>query len=331
MRKLKICGQGVVEFIDVPEPIPGPREVIVKTVASAICGSEMGAYRGGGRSNGNQGHEAAGIVVAVGSNDLPLKVGQRVGVSAVAACENPECTICRSGKYTWCEHRRSYSNMHAEKFVIAANACHVLPDDMPWDVAVLLCGDGLGVPFHTSKKIPGSPKTVAIFGAGPIGLGNILMQKYLGRTLIAVDKSTFRLDQAKALGAEHVLNPDECDVSAEIRKLTDGGADVCIEAAGRPETVLGCFDAVRTAGMVVFNGEQSVLPLSPSEHFIRRDIMAVGSWFFHYCEYDEMLALWRNGLNLNALISDHRRYMDAPQAFRDFAAGKTAKVILEYN
>jgi len=331
MRNLKMCGNGVAEFMEVPEPIPGTGEVLIKTVASAICGSELGTYRNAGKPNGNSGHEAAGIVVALGDGDIPLKIGQRVGVSAVAGCGKPDCPQCSAGRYTWCENYKGYSNMHAEKFLAAANACHLLPDDLPWDIAVLISGDGLGVPYHSAGKIPAGTRTIAVFGTGPVGLGNILLQKYLGRTLIAVDKSPFRLHLAKQLGADYVLNPDEGDVVEQVKKITGGGADVCIEAAGRPETALNCFAAVRTAGTVIFNGEQPALELSPSEHFIRRDITATGSWFYHFCEFKGMLDLWRNGLNVASLISDHRKYADAPQAFKDFAAGKTAKVILEYD
>ncbi|MFA6931381.1 MAG: zinc-binding dehydrogenase [Lentisphaeria bacterium] len=331
MRNLKMCGNSVAEFVEVPEPVPGAGEVLVKTVATAICGSEMGPYRNAGKLNGNSGHEAVGIVAALGKGDIPLKIGQRVGVSAIAGCGDPNCPQCSAGRYTWCANHKGYSNMHAEKFLIAANACHLLPDDLPWDVAVLISGDGLGVAYHSSSKIPAGTKIIAVFGAGPVGLGNILLQKYLGRTLIAVDKSTYRLHLAKQLGAEYVLNPDECDVVQEVKKITDGGADVCIEAAGRPETALNCFAAVRTAGTVLFNGEQPAIPLSPSEHFIRRDITAVGSWFYHFCEFGQMLELWRKGLKVTAIISDYRKYADAPQAFKDFAAGKTAKVILEYD
>jgi threonine dehydrogenase-like Zn-dependent dehydrogenase len=330
MRKLKMCGNSIVEFMDVPDPVPGPGEIIVKTAVTAICGSEMGAYRKTGR-DGNGGHEAAGIVAVLGQGDIPLKAGQRVGVSAVAGCGEPNCPQCSAGRYTWCENRKGYSNMHAEKFVVAANACHVLPDDLPWDAAVLISGDGLGVPYHTSVNIPADTKLIAIFGAGPIGLGNILLQKYLGRTIIAVDKSEFRLEQAKQLGAEYLLNPDECDVVREIKKITAGGADVCIEAAGRPETAFNCFAAVRTGGTVIFNGEQPAIPLSPSEHFIRRDITAKGCWFYHFREYDQMLDLWRKDLNVTSLISDRCKFADAPQAFKDFSDGKTAKVILEYD
>ena len=95
-----------------------------------------------------------------------------------------------------------YGHFHAERVLIAAHGCHPLPDDVSWDVGVLISGDGLGVPYHTSRRLL-SPdiQTVAIFGAGPIGLGNIMMQAHLGRRVIAVDLSPERLALARQLGA----------------------------------------------------------------------------------------------------------------------------------
>ncbi|HIE11619.1 MAG TPA: hypothetical protein EYP62_08395 [Kiritimatiellae bacterium] len=169
--------------------------------------------------------------------------------------------------------------MHAERFAAAARACHPLPEDVSWNVGVLISGDGLGVPYHTSAKIhDASIETIAVFGAGPIGLGNVLLQSFLGRRAIAVDILPTRLELARNLGAEHALNAREDDPVEQIQEWTGGaGADVCIEAVGRPETAKQCFAAVRTAGTVVFNGEHPALELSPSEDFIRRDITAVGS------------------------------------------------------
>lgn len=222
--------------------------------------------------------------------------------------------------------------MHAERFLAAANACHPLPADVAWEAGVLLTGDGLGVPYHTSTKIasPGI-QTVAIFGVGPIGLGNVLMQAHLGRCVIAVDVSATRLAIAKNLGASDIVNAKEVDSVAQVRDLTAGaGADACIEAAGRPETALACFAAVRTAGTVVFNGEQGALPISPSGQFIRRDITAVGAWLYHFSEFGPMLDLYRNGLRVLDLISHRYPIADAEAAFEKFASGQSAKVLLDY-
>lgn len=328
MRMVRLEGAGRVSVVEAPEPVPGPGEVLVETAVSALCGSELGGYRGKGQKSGNSGHEAAGVVVGLGQGVAGLRQGQRVGASAVAGCGR--CRHCQAGRYTWCPDRRTYLNMHAERFLAAAAACHPLPEDLPWDVGVLVSGDGLGVPYHSSTRIAGPEvRKVAVFGVGPIGLGSVLLQSHLGRQVLAVDVSEPRLRRACALGAERALDPREGDPVARIREFTGGeGADACIEAAGRPETLKQCFAAVRPGGTVVINGEQPAVELSPSQDFIRRDIAAVGAWYYHFSEFGAMVELCRAGLRAAELVSHRFPLGRAAEAFREFAAGGTAKVLL---
>ena len=337
MKSLRFNGHSQSELVDVDPPSPAAGEVVVRTIHSAVCGSELHGYREHGAEQGNSGHEGIGRIEALGegANDIMprLKVGDRVGISAIAGCGKADCTYCQQGQSTWCPGFRFTGSMHAELFKAPALACLPIPEDVPDDAATLLAGDGFGVPYHTSRKIM-SPDvhTIAIFGMGPIGLGNAMMQAHLGRDIIAVDLSEYRLDYAKKLGARHVVNVKDGDAVEAIRKLTSGrGPDVCIEAAGRPDTLKQCFAAVRTAGTVVINGEQGPVELSPSEDFIRRDITAVGSWFFQIGEFPAMVDTWRAGLDVANLISHIMPGADAPQAFTDFAAGKTAKVLLDWS
>jgi threonine dehydrogenase-like Zn-dependent dehydrogenase len=330
MQLARFAGNGSVQLVDAPTPTPGPGEVVVKTAVSAICGSELHAYRGAAQA-GNGGHEAVGTIAALGEEVHGLQVGQRVGVSCVAGCGT--CAYCAKGQYTYCPNFRFYGNMHADCFLAAANACYSLPDDIEWEAGVLLCGDGLGVPYHTSLKTADRAiKTVAVVGAGPIGLGNVMMQAHLGRRVIAVDLAPYRLELAQRLGASDVINASEEDTASKLRELTGGvGPDVCIEAAGKPETAMACFASARTAGMVVFNGEQGPLPLSPSDHFIRRDITAVGSWFYHFAEIPQMIDMYRNGLPLLDLITHTFPIQDADAAYRQFSSRQSGKVLIRYD
>ncbi|MFT5088661.1 MAG: threonine dehydrogenase-like Zn-dependent dehydrogenase [Candidatus Latescibacterota bacterium] len=330
MRSIRHSGDSQTSIIDAADPVPGAGEVVVETAVSALCGSELKGYRADGMAEGNSGHEAVGTVVALGEGVASIEVGTRVGASAIAGCGH--CAECEKGRYTWCAGRRYYGHMHAERFLAGANACYPLPDEMPWDAAVLLTGDGLGVPTHTAAKIDSKEiQTVAVFGVGPIGLGNVLLQVHLGRRVIAVDIAPARLEIAQRLGAADIIDASSADVPAVVRDLTDGrGADVCIEAAGREASALACFDAVRTNGIVVFNGEQGPLPLSPSRHFIRRDITAVGGWYYHFSEIPTMMDFYRDGLDVQALISHRFPFAAAEMAFETFAAGESGKVILEY-
>ncbi|NQU44552.1 zinc-binding dehydrogenase [bacterium] len=330
MRSIRMQGNSIVELVETPDPAAGPGEVVIQTAISALCGSELHGYRGQGSAQGNSGHEAVGTIVQIGEGVTGLKVGQRVGACAIAGCGH--CAYCDKGQYTWCKSFKFYGSMHSELFLAAARACHPLPADVSWEAGVLLTGDGLGVPYHTSTKIAAPEiRNVAVFGVGPIGLGNVLLQAHLGRRVIALDISPDRLAIAKRLGAADTVNAKESEPAEQVRKLTeDAGADVCIEAAGRPETALACFTAVRTAGTVVFNGEQGPVPLSPSDHFIRRDITAVGAWFYHFSEFQPMIELYRKGLRVLDLISDRYPFTEAPAAFAKFSSGQSAKVVLDY-
>jgi threonine dehydrogenase-like Zn-dependent dehydrogenase len=222
--------------------------------------------------------------------------------------------------------------MHAEYFVVPERACHALPDEVPWEVGVLITGDGFGVPYHTSTKLEGrAVAAVAVFGLGPVGLGNVIMQRHLGRTVIGVDLSEPRLDQARRLGAHHTVAAAREDAVEAIRLLTGGhGADACIEAAGKPETARQCFRALRTGGVVVFNGEQPAVELSPSEDFIRRDVWAVGSWYYHFGEFPRMLELYRQGLAVESLVTHRFPLARAAEAYEAMAGRVSGKVLLEY-
>jgi len=328
MKSLRFKGRAEIELVDVAAPVPGPRQVAINTVASALCGSELHGYAGSGFETGNFGHEGAGIVAAVGAGVDGVRVGDRVGVSAISGCG--KCGYCARRQFTWCPDRAFFASMHAETFVTSALACHKLPDDVPWDVGVLITGDALGVPYHTSTMLARyEPETVAIFGLGPIGLGHVIMQTYLGKKVIGVDISPDRLGLARTYGAWQTVDPRSTDAVETIKTLTQGGADACIEAAGKSVTAKQCFAAVRTGGVIAFNGEhQSTIDLSISEDFIRRDITAFGAWFYHFGEYEAMLDLYRKGLPIARLVTHRFPLMQGAEAFRLFAAGQTGKVLL---
>jgi threonine dehydrogenase-like Zn-dependent dehydrogenase len=329
MRKARYAGNSMIQVVEGPDLTPGPGEVVVETAVSAICGSELHAYRGAAQES-NGGHEAVGTIAALGEGVDGLKTGQRVGVCCIAGCG--KCAFCAKGQYTYCRSQKFYGSMHAERFLASAIACHPLPDDVSWEAGVLLSGDGLGVPYHTYVKTASAEiKTVAVSGVGPIGLGNVLLQSHMGRRVIALDLVPYRLELAKRLGASDVVDITKEDPADRLRALTAGeGPDVCIEASGQPESVLACFKGVRTAGMVVFNGEQGALPISPSDQFIRRDITAVGSWFYHFSEFPQMLNLYRNGLRLLELISHSFPFEEADAAYKQFASRQSGKVLLTY-
>lgn len=330
MKQLRLSGGSSVAVVEVPRPEPRPGEVLVRTAVSALCGSEMSTYRGEGKAEGNTGHEAAGTVDGVGEGVTSPAPGARVGLSAISGCGR--CEECANGRYTWCADRAFHGSMHAEWIALPARACHVLPDDVPWDTGVLISGDALGVPYHAASKLDGHRvDSVAVFGAGPIGLGHVLLHAHLGRKVLAVDPAAARLAHARDLGAAAVLDPEGTeDVPSAVRDLAGGAPDVCIEAAGRPDAVGLCFATVRTGGVVVLTGEQPAVALSPSEDFIRRDVWAVGAWYYHFTEFQQMLALYRSGLAVDRLITHRFPFEQAGAAYQVMDDRVSGKVLLQY-
>jgi L-iditol 2-dehydrogenase len=329
VKTLRVEGGSIVRFVDAPDPTPEHGEVLVETAVSALCGSELHTYRGKGRPQGNTGHEAAGTVVQLGPGVSGLRVGQRVGVTTFVGCG--QCAECAQGRYTWCRNRLPYGrSMHSQYIVTAPHACLPLPDDVPWDVGALISGDGMGVPYHTHTRMnEPSIRRVAVLGLGPIGLGSVLLQAYSGREVIGVDVTPARLSLAEKLGARHLLNAQSEDIVARIRSLTDGdGVDASIEAAGRAETLKQCFKVTRMGGKVLLNGVGYNVELSASDDFIHTEISAIGCWYYHVCEFPAMLALYRQGLPAADLITHRFPASQAAEAYKEFAAGHTGKVLL---
>jgi threonine dehydrogenase-like Zn-dependent dehydrogenase len=327
MGLVRFLGEGKITVEPQPALAPGLGEVLVRVEASALCGSELHAYRSpSAHPTGNPGHEAAGVIVDANGSE-PWREGDRVGVSAVQGCG--ACAECQAGRYTYCPDRTVGSSWHADYLTCKAHACVRLPEDVPWEAGVLLSGDGLGVPYHSSRRTrPQAGETVAVFGCGPVGLSNVLLYGFLGCRVLAVDLSPTRRELARGLGAAAVLDGAGA-VATEVRALTSGrGAEICLECAGRPETAALALETVATAGRVMLLGEQPRLQISPSNDLIRRDITLMGSWFYHFCECAEMLQLYRRGLRVDRLITHRFPRSQAAEAYRLFAAGETGKVIL---
>ena len=328
MLAVKMLGGSRVTVRDVPTPSATADRLLIQVKASGICGSEMGSYRRETEHPSNGGHEVVGVVVDAG-NATRVKVGDHVGVHAVWGCG--DCPQCSLGRYTYCPHLRHSGGAHAEYVSAPEHVCLRLPDDVPWDDGVLVTGDGMGVPYRVSQRLGTvGGEFVCITGAGPVGLGNVVVQSYLGAEVIAVDVNPYRLELAKACGAAHTVNASETDAVEAVREITRGrGADKCIEAAGKPATFRMALDAVRTAGVVMVVGEQGAVELSPSRDLIHRDATVMGSLYYHYSDYPAMLDLYRRGLPIGDIITHHFPLAEAEEAFTIFADGRAGKVILE--
>jgi S-(hydroxymethyl)mycothiol dehydrogenase len=268
-------GKGAdVEVVQVLVPDPGPGEALVRVQACGVCHTDL-HYREGGIGDDFPyllGHEAAGVVEAVGPDVTGLEPGDFVILNWRAVCG--QCRACARGRpwYCFATHNATQKMTLAdgtvlspalgigafvEKTLVAAGQCTKVDPRIKPEVAGLLgCGvmAGLGAALNTGAV--GRGDSVAVIGCGGVGNGAVLGALLAGaRTIIGVDIDDRKLGWARQFGATHVINSREADPVEGIRELTEGnGADVVIEAIGRPETYQQAFYARDLAGTVVLVG-----------------------------------------------------------------------------
>jgi S-(hydroxymethyl)mycothiol dehydrogenase len=263
-----------VEVTTVLVPDPGPGEALVAVQACGVCHTDL-HYREGSIGDDYPyllGHEAAGVVEAVGDGVTSVAPGDFVILNWRAVCG--ECRACRRGRpwYCFATHNAQQKmtledgtvlspalgiGAFVDKTLVAAGQCTKVDPAVPPEVAGLLgCGvmAGLGAAINTAPVTRGD--SVAVIGCGGVGDAAILGARLAGaRTIIGVDIDPRKLELAKQFGATHVINSRETDPVERIQELTGGnGADVVIEAIGRPETYLQAFYGRDLAGTVVLVG-----------------------------------------------------------------------------
>ena len=256
-----------VEVVTINVPDPGPGEALVKVLSCGVCHTDL-HYREGGISDDFPfllGHEAAGIVEAVGDDVTSVAPGDFVVLNWRAVCN--ECRACLRGEPWYCFNTHNATQKmtladgdlagtelspalgigaFAEKTLVAAGQCtKVDPSARPAAVGLLGCGvmAGIGAAINTGNV--GRGKSVAVIGCGGVGVAAIVGSALAGATkIIAVDINAKKLEAASRMGATHTVNSSEADPVAAIQELTDGnGADVVIDAVGRPETWKQAFYA----------------------------------------------------------------------------------------
>ncbi len=261
-----------IETIQVPHP--GPGEALVAVQACGVCHTDL-HYREGGINDDFPfllGHEAAGVVEAIGPDVRDVAPGDFVILNWRAVCG--QCRSCRKGKPWYCFSTFNAKQTmtladgtplspalgigaFADKTLVAAGPCtKVDPAAPPAAAGLLGCGvmAGLGAAINTGGV--GRGDTVAVFGCGGVGDAAIAGARLAGAsTIVAVDIDDRKLEGAKRFGATHTVNSAEDDPVAAIKAATGGnGADVCIEAIGLPQTYRQAFDARDLAGTVVLVG-----------------------------------------------------------------------------
>jgi threonine dehydrogenase-like Zn-dependent dehydrogenase len=282
MRAAVFQSKGKIGLREVPRPSPGVGEALIKVTLTTICGTDVHILKGEYpvREGLVVGHEPVGVIAALGAGVSGYAVGDRVIVGAITPCG--QCRACLSGSPSQCGHGgSSYEAIGGWRFGNTIDGCqaeYVLVPNAQANLAkipagltdeeVLLCPDIMSTGFSAAER--GHVRlgdAVAVFAEGPIGLCATAGARLAGASLvIGVDSNPRRLEFAKRMGADVVLNFKEQDVVAEIKRLTGGGVDVAIEALGTQATFENALRVIRPGGTLsslgVYSGHLTV-PLEP--------------------------------------------------------------------
>jgi S-(hydroxymethyl)mycothiol dehydrogenase len=341
------------ETILVPEP--GPGEALVDILTSGVCHTDL-HYKLGGISDDFPfllGHEATGVVSAVGPDVTDVAPGDRVVLNWRAVCGN--CRACNRGQAQYCFNTHNATQKMTledgtelspalgigafiEKTLVAAGQCtKVDPDADAAAVGLLGCGvmAGLGAAINTGNVKRGD--SVAVIGCGGVGVAAIAGAALAGATtIIAVDIDAKKLKRAKDLGATHTVDSSAVDPIEEIRALTGGfGADVVIDAVGRPETYKQAFYARDLAGTVVLVGvptPEMTLELPLLDVFGRGGSLK-SSWYGDCLpsrDFPMLVDLYKQGkLDLDAFVTERITINQVEEAFDKMHDGAVLRSVVE--
>lgn len=314
MKALMLKEYNTLVYKDVPEPEFGPDDVLIEVKACGICGSDV---HGSDGSTGRRippiimGHEAAGVIADVGIHVSDFTVGDRVTFDSTIYCG--VCYFCRRGLINLCDNRRVLGvscdeyrqhGAYAEYVAVPWHILYRLPDRLEFEQASMV--EPLSVAFHAVGRTPVSLNdTAVVVGAGIIGLLIIQTLRASGfGVIIAVDIDQGRLELAKKLGADRVLNPGSDNIVQSVKNMTGNrGADSSFEAVGTTPAVQTAISVLRKGGSVALVGNLSPAVELELQTVVTREITLYGSCAS--CgEYPACLdMITRGAVNVDALIS----------------------------
>lgn len=325
---------------EIPIPVPGAKDVIVKVKAAAICGTDMHIYEWNNWARGANiktpivmGHEFSGEVAAVGRDVEGLKAGDYIAGETHIPCGS--CYQCRNGLEHICGNLKIFGvhtdGCFAEYASIPAACAKKIPESIRPEIGAIL--EPLGTSLRSCTEIQVSGKNIAVIGCGPIGLLAVASAKAMGAAqIIAVDVIENRLDLALKMGADEILNPMNQDVAGEVLSLTSGvGVDGFIDASGSISAISSGFKYLRKGGKAALIG----LPSKPAEINLGPDVVfkeatIIGihgrKMFETWTQMENMLE--RGVLNIEPVITHTLPLDKFEEGFSLLEYGSGSKVIL---
>ena len=340
MRGLVYSGVNEMTIREFPDPIPAAGWVVVDLKVSGICGSDLGTLTD---PNHNRdlimGHEGAGVVSALGPGVTKVGLGDRVALFHIIGCN--KCKWCMSGYPQFCtEDRRALAGIEqgtdATKCLVKEENCLPLPGDVSYAIGAFI-GCFAGTSFSAMKKLyPNGTNTVVVSGLGPVGLCGLMYAKAMGARVIGIDCIKIRLDLAKELGADEVINFREKDVVKTLRDLTGGaGPDRLYETSGAIQAQMNLIHAAATQAVMVCVGfpghlgdqgdaRVSLYPIIGKELTIRGSSIMARQHHYEILDF-----LKAKNIDLERMITHRFKFEQVIEAMKLFSTGETGKVVIE--
>jgi D-arabinose 1-dehydrogenase-like Zn-dependent alcohol dehydrogenase len=231
--------------------------------------------------------------------------------------------------------KRSYgwdaNGGHAEQILVEAINCVQLPPELTFaDGAHIACGGGTAYQALLRLDVSGRDR-LAIFGMGPVGLGAVILAKAMGATVYAIDLIPERLELARTLGADRVIDAQTEDPVAAIQGLTSGkGVETAMDCSANPEARNQTLDVAGIWGRVVWVGEGHTTTIEPSPQMLHKQLTVMGTWVCALWQLEDLMAFMvRNQITFEPMITHRFPLAEIEQALQRFDRGHTGKVVIE--
>lgn len=324
MKAITFLGERKLTVADVPDPKPGPQDVVIEVTASGMCGSDLHAYRGPHLNDPRiAGHEPAGHVVDVGAEVDRSWIGRSVMVHHYIGCGT--CDQCTMGWTQLCREGTrpmgvAVDGAHAEFLVVPVATVMARPEGLS-DLAAAAISCGTGTAWSALHRLElAQGDTIAIFGQGPVGLAATQLAHALGAHVIALDISPDRLQRATEFGADDVIDPSEMEGAIEtVRSLTDGrGVAKSLDTSGASIAANAAVAVLDLWGSVCWVGVGAQVELD-LRALLYRQIRAMTSWTMSVAAMEECARfIVDHAVDVDALFTDRWSLDDAVRAYELF-------------
>jgi 2-desacetyl-2-hydroxyethyl bacteriochlorophyllide A dehydrogenase len=336
MRRVVVHADRIEVVTDAPMPTPRAHEALVRSVVTGICGSDTHAAHGRHPFIPipyHPGHEAVGVVEALGGEAGQLAVGQRVTVEPDLPCWS--CKQCRAGRQNLCENLRFFGCAYdqggmADWFTIDTRRLHDVPDELDDRTASLI--EPLSTPVHAIRLADDvKDRTVAILGAGTIGLLMLKVARAHGaRRIVLTARSAERRARALRFGADAVVDATAADAVEQVRAALDESADVVFDCVAEQSTVLQAIGMANKGGTVVVVGVPAGDVSVPLPILQDSQLRIQGSATYLPEDYTDAMDLLRAGaVTADDFVTAVRPLAEAAEAFDDAENGRNIKVLLK--